>query len=391
MPWRESDKVTERMRFISRYLEGERIVDLSREFGISRQTGHAVVKRYKLFGPAALADRSSRPWRSPNRTPKAKAERIVELRRKHPTWGPKKLKQRLERLHPDVRWPAPSTIGAILDDAGMVRRRKRRRRASPSPTRRRETTAPNQLWCIDYKGQFKLGNGRYCYPFTVTDHFSRFLAGCEALENTGTSDAQTALWAAFGDYGLPEAIRSDNGSPFASCGRLGLSRLSVALMRLGIDIERIEPGKPEQNGRHERMHLTLKQDATRPAGANVLAQQETFDAFRKTFNDERPHEALGMKTPSDVYRRSERQLPDTIAALEYPLHDLTSRVKKKGSFYMPSLGLVFLGEAFAYQDIGIREVESGTWLVSFMELDIGYLDAETKRIIDLPTDNHEPT
>lgn len=388
MPWKESDKVTERMKFISRHLAGERITDLSREFGISRQTGHALVRRYEEFGTKALRDRSSRPRRIPNRTPSAKADAIMALRRKHPTWGPKKLKERLEKLQPDVRWPAASTIGAILDDAGLVNKRTRRRRASPTGTPRRESSAPNELWCMDYKGQFRLGNGRYCYPLTVTDHFSRYLTGCEALENTRTADAQSTLWAVFARYGLPDAIRSDNGVPFASTGRLGLSRLAVSLLRLGIELERIEPGHPEQNGRHERMHLTLKQDATRPPGANILAQQEKFDSFRKTFNEERPHEALSMKTPDSVYRPSARPLPRMLEPLTYPLHDDTCRVKACGHFRFPSGEYVYLSTSFGGQDVGLREISPGTWLVSFMSLDIGYLDEATKRIIDLPSVSH---
>ena len=242
MPWKESDKVTERMKFVARYLEGDRISDLSREFGISRQTGHALVRRYELLGESGLVDASSRPHRSPNRTPAAKVEQILSLRRKRPTWGPKKLKERLEKLQPGVVWPAASTIGAILADAGVVRRRRMRRRAYPTSTGRRETKAANELWCMDYKGQFRLGNQQYCYPLTVTDHFSRYLTCCDALDSTQSTDAQASLLASFRQNGLPAAIRSDNGTPFASVGRLGLTRLSVWLMRLGIELERIEPG-----------------------------------------------------------------------------------------------------------------------------------------------------
>jgi putative transposase len=372
MPWKESNKVTERMRFISRYFEGERITDLAREFGISRQTGHALVKRYEEFGAQALRNRSSRPHHSPSRTPRARVEEVLKLKKRHPTWGPKKLKGRLELLQPDIRWPAVSTIGAILADEGLVKRRKRRRRASPSPTRRRDTQGSNELWCIDYKGQFRMGDRRYCYPLTVTDHFSRYILGCEALEDTKRAGAQMALWAAFARYGLPQAIRSDNGAPFASTGRLGLSRLSVQLMRLGIEIERIEPGHPEQNGRHERMHLTLKQDATRPPAANILAQQEKFDVFCKVFNEQRPHEALQMKTPGDVYMPSSRPLPKEPPAVNYPLHDSTCWVSRSGHFWMPGGGTAFLGEAFAQQLIGLRELQSGTWLVSFLDIDIAH-------------------
>lgn len=390
MPWKESDKVNERTKFISRYFDGERVSDLAKEFGVSRQTGHTLVNRYALFGPLALIDRSSRPHGSPHKTPPAKVEEIIKLRKQHPTWGPRKLKERLERLHPEIRWPAASTIGVILADHQLVRPRRRRRRASPSPTRRRETTAPNELWCVDFKGQFRLGNGSYCYPLTVTDHYSRFLLGCEALENTRSGGAATALWSTFADYGLPQAIRTDNGAPFASVGRLGLSRLSVQLMCLGIELERIEPGHPEQNGRHERMHLTLKQDSTRPPATNILAQQEKFDAFRAVFNEQRPHEALGMKTPSEVYEVSTSPLPEKLLTPEYPLSDLTCSVSQSGHMYVPRVGDVYLGTAFARQTIGLRELDTGTWLVSFLDIDIGYLDAQTKKILDLPSEPNPP-
>lgn len=389
MPWKESDKVTERMKFVARYLEGERITDLSREFGISRQTGHALVKRYELFGESGLVDVSSRPHRSPNKTPMAKVDEILRLRRKRPTWGPKKLKERLEKLQPEIVWPAASTIGAILADAGVVRGRNRRRRASPTPTRRRETQSPNELWCMDYKGQFRLGNRSYCYPLTVTDHFSRYLTCCDALENTQSIDAETSLLATFSQYGLPTAIRSDNGSPFASTGRLGLTRLSVWLMRLGIELERIEPGHPEQNGRHERMHLTLKQDTTRPAAHSMLAQQEKFDAFRAIYNGERPHEALGMKTPGERYEPSRRSLPKRLPPLTYPFHDLTCTVRQSGQFDLGQLRNISIGRAFVGQELGLRELSPGTWLVSFMELDLGYLDEHTKKV--LPITHSKPS
>lgn len=385
MPWKESDKVTERMRFIARHEEGERISDLCQEFGISRQTAHAVIRRYQEHGPKGLEDRSSRPFRSPHRTPRTIAEKVIALRTKRPTWGPKKLKSRLHELEPEVNWPAASTIGAILADAGLVGNRKRRRRASPNTTGLRTTQAPNELWCMDYKGQFRLGNRSYCYPFTVTDHQSRFLLCCDALENTKTLETQMSLRATFAAYGLPAAIRSDNGSPFASTGRAGLTTLSVWLMRCGVGLERIEPGKPQQNGRHERMHLTLKQDTTRPAAHALLGQQEKFDQFRQVFNEERPHEALDMKPPATMYRPSTRKLPDELPPLEYPLHDATPRVARNGSFYLPKVGHAYLTTALAHQRIGLRHIESHTWLVSFMDLDIGYLDTQTNRVIDIPS------
>ena len=391
MPWKESDKVSERMRFLTRYFEGERIADLCRAFGISRQTGHALVKRYERFGSDGLDDRPSRPLRSPQQTPKSKADAIVALRKKHPTWGPKKLKARLQVLHPNVKWPAASTIGLILSDEGLVKQRKRRRRATPLGPVVRETTAPNELWCIDYKGQFRLGNRKYCYPLTVSDHYSRFLLGCEALENTKTEDAETTFLSIFSEYGLPDAIRSDNGAPFASSGRLGFSRLSVWFARLGIAIERIQPGHPEQNSRHERMHLTLKQEATRPPGANILAQQEKLDVFKKSYNQERPHESLDMKTPAQLYRSSKRALPKALPELTYPLHDACAKVYACGRFTLPMAGDIYIGRAFAHQRVGLTEVAPGSWRVSFMDYDLGYADVETKRVIPFATIENNKT
>jgi len=237
---------------------------------------------------------------------------------------------------------------------------------------------------MDYKGEFRLGNRTYCYPLTVTDHFSRFLTGCESQENTRTEGAQRSLLDIFADHGLPDAIRSDNGAPFASTGRMGLSRLSVLLMRLGIELERIEPGHPEQNGRHERFHLTLKQDTTSPPAQTILAQQEKFDAFRRIYNHERPHEALAMKTPGDVYKPSQRRLPDELPEVSYPHHDRVTHVLKGGHCYLTNMGQIYLGTAFAHQPIGLRQTNEGPWLVSFMDLDIGYIDLELKKIINLP-------
>jgi len=364
------------------------MTDLCREFGISRQTGYLLDKKVRTLGPLGLGDLSRRPRRSPLKTPEEVVGEILKLRGRYPTWGPKKLKQRLFDLQPEVHWPAASTIGVILKDQGLVKGRKRRRRASPSPTLLRESTAPNQLWCIDFKGQFRLGNGKYCYPLTVTDHYSRFLLGCEALSSTRSHPAEQALELVFRAYGLPEAIRSDNGAPFASTSHRGLSRLSVWLMRLGVELERIQPAHPEQNGRHERMHRTLKQDTTRPAAHNQLQQQERFDTFQRVFNEERPHEALQMKTPKVFYSPSAHPFPDRLSKLTYPLHDLTRLVSHNGSIRMGPAGKLFIGKAFAGQPLGLTQLQPQTWLVSFMDLDIGYLDLEAKRL--LPIQAHQP-
>ncbi|WP_200808576.1 IS481 family transposase [Tistlia consotensis] len=288
----------ERLRFVSRLLDGEAMTEACREFGISRKTGYKIFNRYKEHGLEALSDRSRRPVRYANQLPQQIESLIVELKRTKPHWGARKIRELLvRRLDGDVRIPATSTIHAVLHRHGLVKPLGRpRRRATGTPLS--AGAAPNDLWCADFKGEFKLGNGRYCYPLTVTDQASRFLLLCEALESTREDLAITAFEQLFRERGLPIGIRSDNGVPFASPNALfNLSRLSVWWLRLGIAIERIKPGHPQQNGRHERMHLTLKKETTRPPGMNALQQQARFDDFVAEFNAERPHEALEMKCP----------------------------------------------------------------------------------------------
>ena len=299
----------ERLRFVARLLDGEAMTDVCREFGISRKTGYKIFDRYREHGLEALTDRSRRPIRYANQLPGQIEGLIVSLKRDKPHWGARKIRELLvRRLAGDVRVPARSTIHAVLDRHGLVKRIGRpRQRATGTPLSAGAKT--NDLWCADFKGEFKLGNGRYCYPLTVTDHASRFLLLCEALESTREDLALTAFERLFAERGLPLAIRSDNGVPFASPNALfNLSKLSVWWLRLGIAIERIKPGQPQQNGRHERMHLTLKKEATRPPGMNSLQQQARFDAFVYEFNAERPHEALAMKCPAEVYAASTRPI-----------------------------------------------------------------------------------
>jgi transposase InsO family protein len=321
MPWKECSVMDERLRFVAQLLDGEPMAQLCRAFGISRKTGYKIFTRYKEHGLEALTDRSRRPVRYANQLPPQVESLIVSLKREKPHWGARKIRELLvRRLAGDVRIPAKSTIHAVLHRHGLVKEAGRpRHRATGTPLS--TGAAPNDLWCADFKGEFKLGNGQYCYPLTVTDHASRFLLLCEALESTREDWAITAFEQLFQERGLPEAIRSDNGVPFASPNALfNLSKLSVWWLRLGIAIERIKPGQPQQNGRHERMHLTLKQEATRPPGLNSLQQQARFDAFQQEFNTERPHEALAMKCPAEVYSASTRPyngLPD----VSYPFHD----------------------------------------------------------------------
>lgn len=301
MPWRECSVMEERLRFLLRILDGERMSELCREFGISHKTGYKIYERYQEDGLHALCDCSRRPVRFANQLPPQLEAMIVALKREKPHWGARKIRELLlRRLPGDVRVPAVSTVHAVLDRHGLVTQaRRRRNKARGTPLS--DVTQPNQLWCVDFKGEFKLGNGSYCFPLTVSDQASRFLLLCEALEGTREAPVMEAFRRLFSERGLPNAIRSDNGLPFASPnGLYNLSRLSVWWLRQGITIERIQPGKPQQNGRHERMHRTLKRETTRPAGDNSLQQQGRFDAFVEEFNSERPHEALNMRTPAQV-------------------------------------------------------------------------------------------
>ncbi len=302
MPWKASSVMEERLRFVARLLDGEAMTDVCRDFGVSRKTGYKIFDRYKEHGLEALSDRCRRPVRYGNQLPEQIEGLIVRLKAEKPHWGARKIRELLvRRLDGDIRVPAKSTIHAVLDRHGLVKRSggpRHRARGTPLSA----GAGPNDLWCADFKGEFKLGNGRYCYPLTVTDHASRFLLLCEALDSTREEPAITAFERLFHERGLPLAIRSDNGVPFASPNALfNLSKLSVWWLRLGIAIERIVPGHPQQNGRHERMHLTLKKETTRPPGSNSLQQQERFDAFVREFNAERPHEALQMKCPAELY------------------------------------------------------------------------------------------
>ncbi len=384
MPWKESSVMDERLRFVARLLEGEQMSLLCREFGISRKTGYKIFERYKEHGLEALTDRSRRPVRYANQLPAQLEAAIVELKREKPHWGARKIRELLvRRLAGDVRVPAKSTIHAVLDRHGLVKRMGRpRQRATGTPLS--EAAQPNDLWCVDYKGEFQLGNRQYCYPLTVTDQASRFLLLCEALESTREELAFTAFDRLFREHGLPAAIRSDNGVPFASPNALfNLSKLAVWWLRLGIEIERIKPGQPQQNGRHERMHLTLKKEATRPPGMNSLQQQARFDDFVHEFNAERPHEALAMRTPAEVYTASPRRY-DGLPDLTYPFHDRDILVTACGRICLHRKK-VNISTVLAGQILGIKEVDEGIWLVSFMHYDLGYIDLEQKTL--QPLDN----
>jgi transposase InsO family protein len=386
VPWKESCRFMERTKFVLRLEKGERMVDLCQEFGISRKTGYKLWERYKRLGLVGMFDESRKPLRSPQRMSQELQALLLSGRRQHPTWGPKKVKAWLETSHAGLKLPAPSSIGDLFKKHGLITRRRRARFAPPygvAPLEQAE--AANHVWCADFKGQFRLGNGKYCYPLTITDRFSRFLLACEGLESAVTDSSLAVFEMAFREYGLPSVIRTDNGPPFASRGLGGLSRLSVHWMRLGIRPERIEPAHPQQNGQHERMHLVLKQETTRPAAANFLQQQERFDRFVHVYNQERPHEGLDQRTPASHYQPSPRPYPETLPEPAYPLHDVVRTVNDDGRVHLWGRSQhVYLSTALTGQLVGLREVRPDQWLVTFMHLDLGIIDGVRRTLMPLP-------
>jgi putative transposase len=368
----------ERLRFVARLLDGEKMAVVCREFGISRKTGYKIFNRYKDIGLRGLEDRPKSPYRHPNKLPFQVEKAILRIKQEYATWGAPKIRDKLIKQYPMIKPPAASTIHAVLDRHGLVKRRKRRRYKARG-TQLSHARSPNALWCADYKGQFLLGNKQYCYPLTITDYRSRYLLACESLDSTKTTEAFPVFERAFREFGLPATIRTDNGVPFASAHALfGLSRLSVWWLRLGIAIERIKPGHPEQNGRHERMHLTLKKEATKPASYNFLQQQARFDEFIEVYNNDRPHQALGGQYPAEVYTPSAREYHPPERP-EYPFHDRTIRVTQCGRLCIGRRKINF-SNVFGGQYVGIREVADGIWLVSFMNYDLGFFDEKENRV-----------
>lgn len=378
MPWTECSPMDERVRFVARLLDGEKMAPLCRSFGISRKTGYKIFERYKNIGLEGLTDRSRRPYRQASQLPFQIESLIVSVKKEQPSWGAPKIRERLLRLCPQRHPPAVSTVHAVLDRHGLVSKRKRARQRAKG-TDLSAPRAPNDLWCADYKGEFMLADKRYCYPLTITDHESRYLLACESLSSTKESLAFPVFERVFKEAGLPRAIRTDNGVPFASPNALyGLSRLSVWWLRLGIEIERIQPGCPQQNGRHERMHLTLKKETTKPAGENFLQQQERFDRFMVYFNNERPHQALDMKLPAERYAPSPRPYRG-LGELDYPCHDKTVTVTTCGRICVRRKK-INLSTVFAGQKLGVTQVDDSLWLATFMTYDLGYFDEVACRL-----------
>ena len=382
MPWKESSPMDQRTLFVADHLkELFSMTELCERFGISRQTGYKWLARFRAEGPVGLLERSRRPQSCPHQTPQPVVDAVLEARRLHPRWGAKKLLAILKKRHPDWSWPARSTVCDILKRQGCIAPRRRRRRPGHPGKPLTPMTAPNEIWTADFKGHFRTGDGQYCYPLTVADGFSRYILGCQGLLSPSLKGTQTVFKDLFREFGLPRIIRTDNGAPFATCAIRRLSRLSIWWIRLGIYPELIEPSHPEQNGRHERMHRTLKAETTRPPAPTCRAQQRRFDRFLDEFNNERPHEALGQQTPSSVYRPSTSRLPKRLPKIEYPLHYEIRRVSRNGGIRWNSQW-VNVGTVLEEQYVGLEEVDNGLWEVYFGPLKLGRLDEQDYRIED---------
>lgn len=380
MPWREVCYMEERLRFIAELVRGEESMgELCERFGVSRKTGYKLLQRYREHGPAGLENRSRRPHRVPWAITQAQAEAIVGLRRAHPSWGPKKLRAKLMQRAPEQQWPALSTIGDLLRRRGLSESRRRRRRAVPNPAPLSVASAPNDIWAIDFKGHFRTGDGARCDPLTVTDRFSRYLLCAQVVSPPDGAGCRAVLERLFKRYGLPRVIRSDNGAPFASLGAGALSRLSLWWVKLGIIAERIAPGKPEQNGAHERMHRTLKAETARPAAASLAAQQVRFNRFRTEFNCERPHEALGQRSPAAFYTASPRRYPARLCDARYPTAYLVRQVRSNGQIKWQGK-LVFIGEVLIRETVGLKQTEDGDAEVYFGPIRLGRIDQVTGKL-----------
>ena len=361
MPWKVTGPMDERTRFIELYLTGlYTITELAERFGMSRQKLHKWLARHNVDGMKGLVDRSRAPLRSPHRTNEQAIEMIVAFRQRFPHMGPRKILARLAELHPHLAWPAPSTIGDILCRANLVQPRQRRSPPAHPLRVRSQPLEPNDLMTVDYKGQFLLGNHRYCYPLTVLDHVSRYLLACDAYPSNEGHHTRRTFERIFREYGLPRAILSDNGSPFGSPGLARLSTLSLWWIRLGIRIERIVPGHPEQNGAHERMHRTLKAETARPPEQTMACQQGRFDQFRHVYNNERPHEALDQKRPATIYRPSPRPYPESLPPIEYAGHLETRKVAHNGMMRWQD-DRIFLSKTLAGEWVALEEIDDGIW------------------------------
>src|SRR5271166_2052003 len=385
MPWKASSVMEEKLRFVFEYERDEQtMTELCQSFGIARETGYVWLRRYRQAGVTGLRERNRAAERHRNQTPGEIEQQVLELRQAHMHWGPRKLKGVLERDEPGRKWPAASTIGVLLKREGLVVARKKRRRTAPYREPLAHAQEANRVWCADFKGWFRTADGQRIDPLTISDAYSRYLLRCQAVEKTNTERVQAIFEAAFREYGLPQTIRTDNGAPFASTAIGGLSRLAVWWIKLGIVPERIAAGHPEQNGRHERMHRTLKQEVAMPAAPDRRAQQRELGRFRQEYNQVRQHEALGMQTPASVYVPSEREYPRQVAEPEYPETMLVRPVHSKGQFRWKKRQDVFLSEVLWGERIGLLPLDDRWYTVYFARVPLGRFDSWQRRVLPLP-------
>jgi transposase InsO family protein len=373
MPWKDTSPVNERVKFVAGFLEGnENFSELCERFGISRKQGYKWRQRYETGGIEALKDRSRAPLNHPQAVPETVVRLIVEARRRHPRWGPRKLLVILERQYPTIEFPVPSTVGQLLKKRGLIAMRRRRLRSAAYADRLGGYAGPNKVWCADFKGHFPVDSER-CNPLTVMDGFSRYLLCCKALESSLSEPTRQTFERVFREFGLPDAIRTDNGAPFSTLAPGGLSRLAVWWIRLGIRPERIMPGRPDQNGRHERMHLTLKSETARPPRSSFRAQQRAFDLFRKEYNQERPHEALEYATPASFYQPSSKPFPNRLPELEYPDHFRVQRAQHNGVISIDGVQF-YISNCVDEEYLGLEPVGDECWKVYFGPVELGIVD-----------------
>ena len=380
MPWTVSGVVEKRKDFLAEFVSGDwTMSELCRMHGVSRPTGYAVLRRYAASGEQGLAERSHAPQRHPNQTPDEIEQLVLSLRRAHPLWGPRPLKKILEDRNPQLAIPAASTIGAIVEREGLTRHRPKRRRVEPYRQPFASVESPNDEWACDFKGWMRTTDGERIDPLTISDSLSRYLLRCQAVDKTDTARVQAVFEAAFREYGMPWSVRSDNGPPFASCAVAGLSRLSVWWIKLGIVPQRIEAGHPEQNGRHERMHRTLKEATALPPKANRRMQQRAFDQFRREYNEVRPHQGLAMETPDSVYRSSPRLFPGRVPEPEYDTTMKVRRVFKHGQFFFNQHD-VFLSKVLDGERIGLLPIDDRYLRIYLAWYPIARLDTKTMQV-----------
>jgi putative transposase len=384
MPWKDIRPMDQKTRLIGDWLGQEySISEISQTYAVSRKTVHKWINRYKEGGPAALEELSHIPHTNPNATSQEIVDRIITEKLKHRYWGPKKIVAWLRRHHPEDKWPAASTAGHILKKENLVNKRPIRHHTPPYTEPFQSCSKPNDVWSMDYKGKFRMLDTNYCYPFTLTDNYSRYLLACQGLLHPDYENTRPCLELAFREYGLPLAIRSDNGTPFATVGLGGISRLSAWLIKLWIRPERIEPGHPEQNPRHERMHRCLKEETTKPPKANLKQQQKAFDRFRSERNNERPHEALGLTEPASHYVASRRVFPDRIPEIEYASCYTVRLVRSNGSIKWGG-EQIYVSRALEGEPIGLKQISEREWLVMFSFFPLGIFNEIKGGIIPMP-------